>query len=210
MFATKASGKRQSAFTFNGWGGKYDLPNDAQIADILAEQAGVRLRRFPAFIGEGGALEVDGEGTVITTRQCLLNKNRNPAMTEKEVEGVLRDALGVEKVIWLDEGMHGDHTDGHVDNLARFIAPGKVVCMRPTGKDDPNASVFADILKILSKATDARGQILEVIEIPSPGRSELDSEVAPASHMNFLIANKSLIMPSYGGLTGDDEPARMS
>ncbi|MCA8889421.1 MAG: agmatine deiminase family protein [Parvularculaceae bacterium] len=207
IFVRDGAGAAASAFTFNGWGGKYDLPNDAQIADILAEQAGVRLRRFPAFVGEGGALEVDGEGTVITTRQCLLNKNRNPAMSEKEVEGVLRDALGVEKVIWLDEGMHGDHTDGHIDNLARFIAPGKVVCMRPTGKDDPNAGVFAEILKILSNATDAGGQKLEVIEIPSPGKAELDGEIVPASHMNFLIANKSLVMPSYGGLTGDDEPA---
>ena len=171
------------------------------------DEAGARLRRFEALVAEGGAIEVDGEGTIITTRQCLLNRNRNPGLSEKEVEGVLREALGAERVIWLDEGMIGDHTDGHVDNLARFIAPGKVVCMRPSGKDDPNAEIFTAIRKRLEASTDANGRALEVIELPSPGRAEDEGDIVPASHMNFYIANHSLVMPSYGGLTGEDETA---
>ncbi|NJM35444.1 MAG: agmatine deiminase family protein [Rhodomicrobium sp.] len=166
-----------------------------------------RAQGFDAIVAEGGALEPDGEGTVITTRQCLLNKNRNPGLSEKDVEGALRAAIGAEKVIWLDDGLAGDHTDGHVDNIARFIAPGKVVCMRPSGKDDPNADVLGAIRRALSSATDASGRKLEVIEIPSPGRALLDGEGVPASHMNFYISNHALIMPSYAGLTGRDEEA---
>jgi agmatine deiminase len=205
--ASGAIGLSASAFRFNGWGGKYLLPEDDRIAEILAAEAGARLRRFDAFVGEGGAIDIDDGGVVVTTRQCLLNKNRNPGMSEKDVEGVLREAIGATKVIWLDEGMVRDHTDGHVDNLARFIAPGKVVCQRPTGKDDPNADVFGAIRRSLEAARDANGDPYEVIEIPSPGRAEMDGDIVPASHMNFYIANHSLVMPSYGGLTGTDEPA---
>ncbi|MFZ5616497.1 MAG: agmatine deiminase family protein [Pseudomonadota bacterium] len=200
-------GLAASAFRFNGWGEKYLLAEDDRIAGVIAERAGARVTRFDRLIAEGGALEVDGEGTCITTRQCLLNKNRNPDLDENEVDAVLREAIGAEKVIWLDEGMTGDHTDGHVDNLARFIAPGKVVCMRPTGRDDPNAAVFASIKKALESSRDAAGRAIEVIEIPSPGRALQGGKVAPASHMNFYISNHALIMPSYGGLTGEDETA---
>lgn len=202
-----ATGLVASAFRFNGWGGKYLLPSDDKIAAIIAELAGARLRVFGDFVGEGGALELDGEGTCITTRQCLLNKNRNPSLSQADVEGVLREAIGAERVIWLDEGLVGDHTDGHVDNIARFIAPAKVVCMKPTRKDDPNAKIYAAIRKTLESATDAAGRKLEVIEIPSPGKAELDGRITPASHMNFYIANHSLVMPSYGGLTGEDDSA---
>lgn len=202
-----AVGLNASAFQFNGWGEKYLLPDDDKMADMVADLAEARLRRFDGLIAEGGALEVDGEGTCITTRQCLLNKNRNPTLNEKDIEGVLCEAIGVEKMIWLDEGMIGDHTDGHVDNLARFIAPGKVVCMKPTGRNDPNAGIFAEIRKVLEAATDAAGRKLEVIEIPSPGQAMLDERVVPASHMNFYIANHSLVMPSYGALTGEDDTA---
>jgi agmatine deiminase len=202
-----AIGLSASAFRFNGWGGKYELPEDDRIAGIVAERAGARLRHFEDLVAEGGAIEVDGEGTVITTRQCLLNPNRNPGMSEKDVEGVLREALGTERVIWLDEGMIGDHTDGHVDNLARFIAPGKVVCMRASGQDDPNAAIYDAIRRTLEGARDAAGRALEVIALPSPGRAADDGHIVPASHMNFYIANHSLVMPSYGGLTGEDETA---
>ena len=195
-----------SAFAFNGWGGKYLLPEDDRIADIVAGLANVRLARFDPFIGEGGALETDGEGTFITTRQCLLNNNRNPGMSEKDVEAVLKAALGAEKTIWLDDGLLGDHTDGHVDNLARFVAPGKVVCMAPYGDDDPNAEVLSAIEKTLLRATDAGGRKLEVITILSPGRAEMDGEPVAASHMNFYIANRSVIVPVYASLTGDSEP----
>ncbi|MEX6634364.1 agmatine deiminase family protein [Hyphococcus lacteus] len=207
VFATSETGELvASAFRFNGWGGKYQLPSDNKIADEIAGHANVRLRRFDDFTGEGGALEVDGEGTLITTRQCLLNKNRNPNMSEKDVEAVMKSALGIEKTIWLDEGLVGDHTDGHVDNIARFIAPGKVVCMHPFGDDDPNAKVLSAIEATLRQATDANGRKLEVITLPSPGRIEIDGEPAAASHMNFYIANHSVVIPVYGVLSGDSAP----
>lgn len=195
-----------SGFLFNGWGGKYELAQDDRIAELLAGMADVRLRRFEGLVAEGGALEVDGEGTVITTRQCLLNPNRNPGADEKEIEAVLKAAIGAEKTIWLDEGLAGDHTDGHVDNIARFVAPGKVVCMHPTGDDDPNAEILDAIRKALARATDAAGRRLEVIEIPSPGRALIDGEPVPASHINFYIANESLVLPTYAALTGDEAP----
>lgn len=210
IFVTGAGRLAASAFTFNGWGGKYQLGEDERLADIISEIAGVPLKRFDGLIAEGGALEPDGEGTVITTRQCLLNPNRNPGLSEKDIEAILREAIGAEKVIWLDEGLAGDHTDGHVDNLARFIAPGKVICQHPTGDGDPNKDVLNAIRETLSKATGADGRKLEVIEIPSPGAALMDDEPVAASHMNFYIANHSVVMPSYGALSGEEEAAEQA
>ena len=208
IFVRTQSGEAvASAFSFNGWGGKYELGDDKRIADIIAEISGHRLRRYDDFVCEGGALETDGEGTFITTRQCLLNENRNPKMSEQEVEAVLKSALGAEKIIWLDDGLAGDHTDGHVDNLARFVAPGKVVCMTASDENDPNVEILSAIEKTLRRETDARGRPLEVITIPSPGRVEIDGSPAAASHMNFYIANHAVIMPCYKAINGNDEAA---
>lgn len=207
IFVREESGARAaSCFSFNGWGGKYELPEDDRIAEIVAGIAGARLRRFDGLVAEGGALETDGEGTFVTTRQCLLNPNRNPGVSEAEIEAALKAALGAEKVIWLDEGLLGDHTDGHVDNLARFIAPGRIVCMRPYGKDDPNRDVLNAVRAVLSRATDAAGRKLDLIEIPSPGLAMRDGAPEAASHVNFFIGNSALVMPVYAGLTGDSAP----
>ncbi|MDX2275081.1 MAG: agmatine deiminase family protein [Hyphomonadaceae bacterium] len=190
-------------FQFNGWGGKYVLAHDDKVGRKIAEEAGAALTRHD-FVLEGGAIEMDGEGTLITTRQCLLNPNRNATWTERGAEAALKQALGVEKILWIDEGLLNDHTDGHIDNLVRFVGPGRVVCQKSFGDDDPNAEVLEEIALSLSAMKDARGRKLEVIRIPSPGIVvDEDGDPIPASHMNFLIGNKTVVVPIYSA-TGDD------
>ncbi|MEQ8406053.1 MAG: agmatine deiminase family protein [Oceanicaulis sp.] len=197
VFACGPGGLKAVRFKFNGWGGKYDLPGDLTIGARIAREAGAEIVDTD-FICEGGALEFDGEGTVITTRQCVLNANRNPRLTEKDVETRLEALFGVTQVIWLDEGLIGDHTDGHVDNIARFARPGLVVCPAASGPDDPNARIYDRIARDLARATDARGRRLEVLRVVSPGRVEIDpGEPAAASHMNWVVGPRHVVMPAY-------------
>lgn len=186
------------AFVFNGWGGKYDLPYDDEVADQIGEQTGVALTRHD-FILEGGAVDHDGEGTVLTTRQCVLNRNRNTGWTEETAEAAFAQALGAKKVLWLGDGLLNDHTDGHVDNLARFVAPGVVACPIAFGPNDPNAEVYDEAAEALGAMTDAAGRQIKVLRIPSPGLIlDEDERPVPASHMNFLIADGAVIVPTYG------------
>jgi agmatine deiminase len=188
---------RALGFKFNGWGGKYILPHDEEVSARVALNAGADFKMHD-FILEGGAIEMDGEGTLLTTRQCLLNPNRNPQWTEAGAERELMRALSVEKVLWLDEGLVNDHTDGHIDNLARFVAPGRVVCQAPFGPDDPNADVLEEIALALAGMTDAHGRKLDVVRIPSPGIVlDEDGDAVAASHMNFLIGNTTVVVPTY-------------
>jgi len=184
-------------FRFNGWGGKYQLEGDEAVADQIAALAGARLDQHD-FVLEGGALDHDGAGTALTTRQCLLNPNRNPAWGAEDTEAALRGALGVRKILWLGDGLMNDHTDGHVDNLARFVAPGVVACPAAFGTDDPNALAYDRAAEALAGFTDAEGRRLRVVRIPSPGcvRSR-NHDIVPASHMNFLIANGAVVLPVY-------------
>jgi agmatine deiminase len=186
---------RAVAFRFNGWGGKYVLEGDETVAAQVA--SGAALERHD-FVLEGGALDHDGAGTVLTTRECLLNPNRNRAWTEAVAEAALRAALGARKVIWLDKGLLNDHTDGHVDNLARFVAPGVVAVPVAFGADDPHANIYDAAARDLAGATDAAGRPLRVVRVPSPGRVLVDGGLAaPASHMNFVIANRAVVVPTY-------------
>ncbi len=204
IFAKSGQGTVALRFRTNAWGGKFDLPDDATVGDDIARLAGVPIRRFD-FVLEGGAVDHDGEGTVLTTRQTLLNPNRN-GWTRDEAEAALATVFGAAKVIWIDEGLANDHTDGHIDNIARFVGPGRVVCQSPAGEDDPNAATLDETARTLERATDARGRPLEVIRIPGVGlyRNAL-GEIAPASHMNFIIANGVVIVPVYG--TGSQDAA---
>jgi agmatine deiminase len=182
--------RRAQGFGFNGWGGKYDLDGDQDVGERLAARASLPFAKA-GWILEGGAIDHDGSGTVITTEQCLLNPNRN-TLTREETEERLRDDLGFERVVWLGSGLMNDHTDGHVDNLARFVAPGRVAI--PTAaKDDPNEAVYKDAARRLA---DAR---LDVVTLPSPGRiADEDGEIIPASYMNFYIGNAAVVVPQYG------------
>jgi agmatine deiminase len=185
-------------FRFNGWGGKYALPFDAEVAENIAGTAG--LTRFQEdWILEGGSVEVDGEGTILTSRQCLLNANRNAGLSIAAIESLLKSSLGGEKVLWLNDGLLNDHTDGHIDTMARFVAPGKVVCMKADDPADPNREILAKIEADLRKMTDARGRRLEVVTVPSPGAVlNEDGDLMPASYLNFYIANSTVIVPTYG------------
>jgi len=193
-------------FKTNCWGGKYDLPDDATIGDDVARLAAAKVRRFD-FVLEGGAVDQDGEGTILTTRQTLLNPNRN-AWTRDEAEAALRLAFNAKAIIWIDEGLKNDHTDGHIDNIARFVAPGRVVCQQASGPEDPNAEVLDAIAATLAQSTDAKGRRLEVVRIPGVGlyRNAL-GEISPASYMNFIIANGVVVVPVYGAAS---EPSALN
>ncbi len=203
IFGFGPDGLKAQGFRFNGWGGKYELEHDDTVGRQIAEAAGVVIEAHD-FILEGGAVDHDGEGTVLTTGQCLLNANRNPGWDDPKAEAALAAALGARKVLWLGDGLKNDHTDGHVDNLARFVAPGVVAIPVAWGKGDPNAEAFDDAARRLSAMTDAAGRKIQVVRIPSPGFVEGDEgEAVPASHMNFLIANGAVIVPIYEDRPGE-------
>ncbi len=209
LFLASDAGPAAAAFRFNGWGGKYVLTGDDGVAPFVAHEAGVPLARHD-WVLEGGAIEVDGTGLCITTETCLLNPNRNAGMDRAEVESHLRRDLGLDRVLWLGDGLAGDHTDGHVDNLARFVAPGVLALPVAAGTDDPNAEAYAD-------AHDrARDFGLDIVRVPSPGLIEIDGAAVPASYMNWYVANGVVVVPTYGrpndeaavGVIGDLFPGR--
>jgi agmatine deiminase len=202
IFARSEGGPLALRFMTNGWGGKFDLPEDTTVGDDIAKLAGAPVRKFD-FVLEGGAIEQDGDGTLLATRQTLLNANRN-GWTEDRAETALREAFGAKRILWIDRGLLNDHTDGHIDTLCRFVGPGRVVCQSPAGADDPNAKALNEIARMLEAASDALGRKLEVIRIPSPGLVLGEQgEVTPASHVNFVIANGIVVMPTYGTATGE-------
>ena len=184
------SPRKARTFIFNGWGGKYDLPGDDDLAVRLAATRHIAIEEGD-WVLEGGAIDGDGTGTVVTTEQCLLNRNRNPGMSRSEVETRLAADLGFTNVVWLGNGLLNDHTDGHVDNLARFVAPNRVAIPEATD-NDPNWRVYQDA----KMRAEAAG--LEVVLIPSPGRTLRDEEIVPASYMNFYIGNAAVVVPVYG------------
>jgi agmatine deiminase len=177
-------------FQFNGWGGKYDLPGDDTIGQRLAASRHKQVETC-AWVLEGGAIDGDGTGTVVTTAQCLLNRNRNPSLSKAEIEARLASDLGYTRVVWLGDGLVNDHTDGHVDNLARFVGEGRVAIPQ-AADNDPNWQVYQNA------ARDAAAAGLTVVTIPSPGRVLRDEEVVPASYMNFYIGNAAVVVPLYG------------
>jgi agmatine deiminase len=195
--------RRARLFGFNGWGGKYLMAGDEAIGGDLAASAGLSAERCD-WILEGGALDGDGTGLVATTAQCLLNPNRNPALTKADLEARLARDLGFDRVLWLGDGLINDHTDGHVDNLARFVAPNRLAVPRATGPNDPNAAIYADA------AARARDFGVDVVEVPSPGHVEWGNLIQPASYMNFVIANKVVIVPVFGTQHDDDGVAAIA
>jgi agmatine deiminase len=176
-------------------------------------------RYAPPIVLEGGSIEVDGQGTLITTMQCLLNKNRNPDLTRDEIETALKAYLGIDVIIWLDRGVYLDETDGHTDNLARFVAPGKVALTWTDDPADPEYAISLDAFERLSKAKDARGQVLEIIKLKQPGPLFMTHEEArgvdqvvgteprlagnrlAGSYVNFYLCNHAVIAPALDPLS---------
>jgi agmatine deiminase len=183
---------------FNAWGGKYpDYDRDAAAAGALLEH--LDLPRYDApLVLEGGSIHVDGEGTLLTTEQCLLNPNRNPDLNRVEIEELLANHLGIRKVIWLGQGLEDDETDGHVDNLACFVRPGVVLALSAGDPEDGNYAALQDNLTRLRAARDAKGREIEVVEVQQPARGEgADGRRLPKSYVNFYIANGGIVMPSF-------------
>lgn len=191
------AGNRSLAdFRFNGWGGKYQMPGDEDIGARLATGTALPCRSVP-LIFEGGAVDSDGSSLFVTTEDCLLNPNRNPGLNRRQIETLLAGSLGLTDMLWLGDGLVNDHTDGHVDNLARFVAPGVIAIPEATTDDDPNAAIYADACRR------AKAHGLTVAPMPSPGRVEAGGAIIPASYMNFTIGNAAVIVPIYGRANDD-------
>ncbi len=183
---------------FNAWGGKYPCENDNLVAPKVLNTIEVPYFDAP-FIMEGGSIHVDGEGTLITTEECLLNKNRNPHMTKADIEKELKRHLGVEKIIWLKKGLFCDDTDGHIDNVACFARPGTIIIQTSSDPKNPNYERSQDNLRTLQNETDAKGRKLEIIQIEQPGESTYESLYLTLSYVNFYFVNGGVIMPVFGG-----------
>jgi agmatine deiminase len=189
---------------FNAWGNKYEeLKKDDSIPGLLEHV--LKVPRFePGIVMEGGSIEVNGAGCVLTTEQCLLNSNRNPELSKYEIEQYLKNYLGVEKVLWLGEGIVGDDTDGHIDDVARFVAPNVIVCAVEEDPQDANFKILQDNLNRLRTMTDVNGHPFEIVPLPMPGVVSGQSSNAreldrlPASYANFYIANSVVLAPVFG------------
>ncbi|TWA67916.1 agmatine deiminase [Azospirillum brasilense] len=204
-------GKGQVAgvhWRFNAWGGNYpDSAKDQEVGRLMLEHLG--LRRFAApLVMEGGSFHVDGEGTLLTTEQCLLNPNRNPNLGKAEIEALLKEHLGISTVIWLGEGYQDDETDGHIDEIALFVKPGVVMAITTDDPGDANFKAFQDNLDRLKRARDAQGRELEVIPVRQPARRDENGVRLTLSYTNLYIANGGIVMPAFED-PADDEAFRV-
>jgi len=208
-FVTAADGRRGAVqWEFNAWGNKYQpWTNDAQFASRVARQCDVRIYPAP-LVCEGGAIHTDGEGTLITTEQCLLNPNRNPHLDRQQVEERIALFTGARRVIWLGEGFSDDETDGHVDNIACFVAPGRVLVGVPSARSHPDYAPVMETIRRLAETRDAEGRRLEIIELEQPQKQGTDwrGRLLQASYVNFYLPNGGVVMPAFDDR--NDERAR--
>jgi agmatine deiminase len=198
IFVTHAGDVALTDWEFNGWGGKYPAALDNRIAAAVSRILGVSPFET-RVVFEGGSIEVNGEGTGLTTRQCLLSPARNPGLDETAIEQVLREFLGIDRLIWLDEGLEGDHTDGHIDTLTRFADAGTIVTSVCHDRSDANHATLAANLAVLGRARREDGRAFTIVELPVPtGRVEFEGERLPLTYANFYLANGVVIVPIYG------------
>ncbi len=182
---------------YNAWGGKYP-PYDL---DDKVPQHVARFRNLPVYspgiVMEGGSIEVNGKGTLLTTSACLLNRNRNPHLSKEQIEGYLKAYLGVRHILWLGEGIVGDDTDGHIDDISRFVDEQTIVTVVEEDPKDENYEILQENLKLLRSFTDQDGQPFRIVTIPMPGLIEHEGQRLPASYANFYIANGIVLVPTY-------------
>ena len=182
---------------YNAWGNKYP-PYD--LDDAIPQHV-AKLRQLPLFspgiVMEGGSIEINGRGTLLTTEACLLNPNRNPHLSKSEIEQYLRDYLGVTNILWLGEGIVGDDTDGHIDDLSRFVNPSTIATVVEDDSQDENYGVLQENLKRLKTVRDQEGNPFRIVELPMPGRIEYQGQRLPASYANFYIVNRKVLLPTY-------------
>lgn len=192
---------------FNAWGGKYrHLLADDGIPDRL-DLPGPRFA--PPIVMEGGSIDVNGAGSVLTTEQCLLHRNRNPHLNRAELEAWLRAYLGVRQVLWLGEGVVGDDTDGHVDDLARFVGPRTIVTAYEEDRSDANHEALHDAWRRLVAMTDLDGRKFDVVRLPMPGPLFAGRRRLPASYANFVVGNAAILLPTYGPRSRDEQARRV-
>lgn len=205
IFVVRPGEVAMTKWRFNAWGDKYDsLLPDNEIPHKLQPQLGMPLYDA-GIVMEGGSLDVNGRGTLLTTKQCLLNKNRNPSISQAEIEQKLKEFLGVRHVLWLGEGIEGDDTDGHVDDITRFVGPSAVVTAVEEDEADANHAPLAANREALRSMRDQDGAPLTVVELPMPGRVEDDEGARlPASYANFYVGNASVLLPVFGHPTNDE------
>jgi agmatine deiminase len=208
-FLRRPDGARAGVqWRFNAWGNKYHpFEQDAEFATRVLKRVDAPVYRAP-FVCEGGAIHVDGEGTLITTEQCLLNENRNPELTQQQIEEGLALFTGARRVIWLGEGFSDDETDGHVDNIACFAGPGSVLVGVPSSGAHPDYAPVMEAIRHLRQSHDAQGRAFEVIEIVQPQGGGADWRGRPlaASYINFYLPNGGVVMPAFDD--PNDEKAR--
>ncbi|UZJ42150.1 agmatine deiminase family protein [Prosthecochloris sp. SCSIO W1101] len=182
---------------YNAWGGKYKpYDNDNSVPEKIAAMQGLPLVK-PGMVLEGGAIDVNGEGLLLTTEACLLNPNRNPLMAKEDIEEMLAQYLGIEKILWLKEGIVGDDTDGHVDDFARFVDERTVVIAVEENPGDENYEILQENYRLLQQCTDVRQRSLQVVKLPMPNPVYHENERLPASYANFYIANRQVLVPIY-------------
>lgn len=182
---------------FNAWGNKFpELLTDGALPETIGEWNNLSILK-PDAVLEGGAIDVNGEGVCMTTEQCLLNENRNPGKPKSDIEKYLGQYLGVKKTIWLKEGLVNDHTDGHIDELARFAAPDRILCAYEEDENDENYEILQANYKTLSYATDINGKPFEIIRLPMPHKRYEDGRKAPVSYTNFYIGNSVVLAPIF-------------
>jgi len=199
MFVTRAETPRLAIidWEYNAWGWKYPpFEDDDLVPTRIAEKTDLPVFS-PKMVLEGGSVEVNGTGTLLTTRSCLLNPNRNPDLKQQEIEQRLRDYLGVTQILWLGDGIEGDDTDGHVDDLTRFVSRTSLVTVVEEDEDDANFQPLRDNYDLLRTMDAEDGTALEVIKLPMPAKIIRDGQRLPASYANFYIANKIVLLPVF-------------